>query len=66
MGREWSLFGVPGCPGGLPAVAVCSGEVALALARGDFAAGLGLAALHLLGSLLLTWLGMITFRLVAG
>jgi CrcB protein len=66
LAPEWRLFVITGFLGGLTTFSAFSAEVTLLLARGDLAAGIGLAAVHLFGSLLLTALGIMTVRLIAG
>jgi len=64
MPAEWRLFAITGFLGGLTTFSAFSAEVTLLLGRGDVAAGVGLAAIHLLGSLLLTAVGIASFRLL--
>jgi CrcB protein len=61
----WRLFVITGFLGGLTTFSTFSAEVTELLSRGDFVAGLGLAATHLAGSLLLTAAGFATFRALA-
>ncbi len=63
---EWRLFVITGLLGGLTTFSTFSAEVTQLLLRGDWAAGVGLAAVHLGGSLLLTVAGIATIRLFVG
>jgi len=64
--HEARLFIVTGFLGGLTTFSSYSAEVVELVMRGDFALGALLAAAHLAGSLVLTWAGFATFRLLAG
>jgi CrcB protein len=62
LSPEWRLFVVTGFLGGLTTFSTFSAEVTEHLMRGDYAAGAALAALHLVGSLILTAAGFATYR----
>ncbi len=61
----WRLFAITGFLGGLTTFSTFSAEVTGLLMRGEYASGLGLAATHLAGSLLLTAAGFATYRALA-
>lgn len=66
LAPEIRLFVVTGVLGGLTTFSSFSAEVVELLMRGDFAMGALLAFAHLAGSLVLTFAGFATFRLLAG
>jgi CrcB protein len=66
LAPEWRLFVITGFLGGLTTFSTFSSEVTQLLLRGDYFAGIGLAATHLGGSLLLTVAGLATYRALAG
>jgi CrcB protein len=65
LSPEGRLFVVTGFLGGLTTFSTFSAEVTEHLMRGDYVAGIALAALHLVGSLLLTAAGFATYRALA-
>jgi fluoride exporter len=62
----WRLLLVTGLLGGLTTFSAFSGEVVQALARGQALSALLIAAAHLLGSLALTALGLLSARWALG
>ena len=58
----WRLFVITGVLGGLTTFSTFSAEVTELAMRGDYAGGALLAAVHLAGSLLLTFAGFMTFH----
>ena len=62
LAPEWRLFAITGLLGGLTTFSTFSAEVTQLLLRGDWLAGVGLAAIHLAGSLLLTVAGLAPLR----
>ena len=65
LSPEMRLLLTTGFLGGLTTFSTFSAEVTQLLARGDYASGMALTALHLFGSLLLTAAGFATFRVLA-
>ena len=61
---EWRLFLVTGLLGGLTTFSTFSAEIVQQLTRQQYGAALLGVALHLFGSLLLTALGLYTYRLL--
>ena len=59
---EWRLFIITGFLGGLTTFSTFSAETVLLLARGQYAWTLAIIAAHLAGSLLMTLLGLQTFK----
>jgi CrcB protein len=62
---EWRLFAITGFLGGLTTFSTFSAEVVTLLSRGQLAWAIGTAAAHLVGSLVLTALGIATVRALA-
>lgn len=63
MAPEWRLFVITGLLGGLTTFSTFSAESVDLLQRQDYAWAFGLIALHLLGSLAMTGLGLWTVKL---
>jgi CrcB protein len=59
---EWKLFVITGFLGGLTTFSSFSAEVVGLMQRGEFTWALGTALLHLIGSLVLTFLGILTYQ----
>jgi CrcB protein len=59
---EWRLFIITGFLGGLTTFSTFSAETVTLLLRGQYAWGAGIIAAHLGGSLLMTVLGIQTFK----
>jgi CrcB protein len=59
---EWKLFVITGFLGGLTTFSSFSAEVVGLMQRGEVTWALGTALLHLVGSLVLTFLGILTYQ----
>jgi CrcB protein len=59
---EWKLFVITGFLGGLTTFSSFSAEVVGFIQRGELSWALGTALLHLIGSLVLTFLGILTYQ----
>jgi CrcB protein len=62
----WRLLLVPGFLGALTTFSTFSAEVVGMLQQGRLLLALGTASVHLMGSLVLTYFGLITIRVLAG
>ena len=62
LSPEWRLFIITGFLGGLTTFSTFSAETVTLLARGQYAWSVAIIAAHLGGSLLMTVLGMQTFK----
>jgi CrcB protein len=62
LSPEWRLFVITGFLGGLTTFSSFSAEVVTLMQRGELSWALGTALLHLLGSLILTFLGILTYQ----
>lgn len=62
LSPEWRLFVVTGFLGGLTTFSTFSAETVTLLMRGQIAWGMAIVATHVGGSLLMTLLGMHTFK----
>ncbi len=62
LSPEWRLFIITGFLGGLTTFSTFSAETVTLLIRGQYAWGAGIIAAHLGGSLLMTILGIQTFK----
>lgn len=63
---EWRLFIITGFLGGLTTFSTFSAETVTLLLRGQYAWGIGIIAAHLGGSLLMTVMGIQTFKWLQG
>jgi len=64
LSPEWRLFAITGFLGGLTTFSTFSAETVTLLMRGQYAWGMGIIVAHLGGSLLMTILGIQTFKLI--
>ena len=64
LSPEWRLFVITGFLGGLTTFSTFSAETVTLLMRGQYAWGTAIIAAHLGGSLVMTVLGMHTFKLL--
>ena len=62
LSPEWKLFVITGFLGGLTTFSSFSAEVVSFIQRGEFTWALGTALLHLIGSLVLTFFGILTYQ----
>lgn len=62
LSPEWKLLVVTGFLGGLTTFSSFSAEVVGLIQRGEFTWALGTAMLHLVGSFVLTFLGILTYQ----
>jgi len=62
LSPEWKLFVITGFLGGLTTFSSFSVEVVGFMQRGEVTWALGTALLHLVGSLVLTFLGILTYQ----
>ena len=62
LSPEWKLFVITGFLGGLTTFSSFSAEVVGFMQRGELSWALGTALLHLVGSLILTFLGILTYQ----
>lgn len=66
LSPEWRLLIVTGFLGGLTTFSTFSGEVFLLFSRAQIGLAMAAIGLHLIGSLVMTGLGMLTFKLLKG
>jgi CrcB protein len=62
LSPEWRLFVITGFLGGLTTFSSFSAEVVALIQRGELTWALGAALLNLLGSIVLTFLGILTYQ----
>lgn len=66
LSPEWRLLIITGFLGGLTTFSTFSAETVTLLLRGQYAWGVGIIAAHMGGSLLMTVLGIQTFKYLQG
>jgi CrcB protein len=64
LSPEWRLFIITGFLGGLTTFSTFSAETVTLLLRGQYAWGMAIILVHVAGSLLMTVLGIHTFKLL--
>ena len=64
LSPEWRLFAITGFLGGFTTFSTFSAETVTLLMRGQYVWGAAIIAAHVVGSLLMTVLGMETFKLI--
>jgi len=62
IGPEWRLFIITGFLGGLTTFSSFSAEVVEMMQGGEYTWAVGTALLHVIGSLVLTFLGIMTYQ----
>ncbi|QWD77573.1 fluoride efflux transporter CrcB [Polynucleobacter sp. MWH-Svant-W18] len=62
LSPEWKLFVITGFLGGLTTFSSFSAEVVGMMQRSEFSWAMGTALIHLAGSLILTFLGILTYQ----
>jgi CrcB protein len=62
IGPEWRLFIITGFLGGLTTFSSFSAEVVEMMQSGEYTWAVGTALLHVIGSLVLTFLGIMTYQ----